>query len=101
MIQPIKPEEIARKKQEVIPDYVVEIINRIIAEKWNGASSVIKQSDIVARIRDYNFQRNTLTEHFNTDWLEFEDIYRSAGWKIRHDKPAYNETYPATFTFSK
>lgn len=31
--------------------------------------------------------------------LDVEDVYRAAGWEVTYDKPGYNETYDATFTF--
>jgi hypothetical protein len=40
-------------------------------------------------------------EVFDNQWLDIEDIYREAGWKVSYDKPAYNETYKAYFTFSR
>ena len=36
---------------------------------------------------------------FEKHWLDFEDIYRKAGWFVNFDKPAYNETYDAFFEF--
>ncbi len=38
---------------------------------------------------------------FAKGWLEVEDIYRKAGWKVKYDKPAYSENYPATFKFER
>lgn len=40
-------------------------------------------------------------ELFDKGWMDIEPIYRKSGWRVEYDKPAYNETYPATFTFSK
>ena len=40
-------------------------------------------------------------EIFNKGWLNIEEVYRSAGWKVNYDKPAYNESYDAYFTFER
>ncbi len=33
-------------------------------------------------------------------WLNVEELYRAQGWTVTYDKPGYNESYPATFTFA-
>lgn len=38
-------------------------------------------------------------EIFDRHWLDFETVYRSAGWDVHFSKPAYNESGDAVFTF--
>jgi len=38
---------------------------------------------------------------YDKGWMDVEDAYRKAGWDVDFDKPGYNETYEANFTFSK
>jgi hypothetical protein len=38
---------------------------------------------------------------FKTGYCDLEPLYRAAGWRVVHDKPAYNETYDAYFKFTK
>ena len=33
--------------------------------------------------------------------MDIESIYRADGWGVYYDKPGYNETYTATFEFTK
>ena len=40
-------------------------------------------------------------EIYDKNWLDVEDVYESAGWKVEYDKPGYNENYEPTFTFSR
>jgi hypothetical protein len=40
-------------------------------------------------------------EVFSKHYLDFEDVYRKQGWKVYFDRPGFNESYTATFTFSK
>lgn len=36
---------------------------------------------------------------FEKHWLDIETAYRQAGWEVEYDKPAYNETYGASWEF--
>jgi len=38
-------------------------------------------------------------EIFDKGWLNVEEVYRAAGWAVEYDKPGFNESYSATFTF--
>jgi hypothetical protein len=39
-------------------------------------------------------------EIFKKGWLDVEEIYGKAGWKVEYDKPGYNEDYAAHFIFT-
>lgn len=99
MIEPIKPEEIAEAKAKYFPDFVIESVNALIAGCYTNGRANIKQKDIIAEI----IKRGSITrdEIFDKGYLNFEEIYRSAGWSVNYDKPAYNESYDANFTFKK
>lgn len=97
-VQPIKPGEIAKAKQDFIPDEVLSTFNRLIAENYSDGSATVKQCDVVDWLtRDGRFRR---TDLFDRGWLNVEEIYRSAGWKVEYDKPGYNETYQAYYVFT-
>ncbi len=104
MVKPIKPSEVKKKEIE-IPDAVIEAVNEMIQEKWNGKEATIFQDDIIDRIIFINKTLNkTLLNRdtiFDKNYLDFEDIFRKAGWKVEYDKPGYNEDYKAYFVFSK
>ena len=100
VVKPITPGEVTQKKAESLPPEVLEAFNELIAENWDGRESTFKLSEAVARIR----KKVTVPKGESPGdkgWLDIEDIYRKAGWKVEYDQPAYNETYPATYTFSK
>lgn len=110
MVEPIKPEEINEAKAKTIPSEVIESFNHMIAKNWNGSQSRFKQDDVVENIVSRMNKNNVLSQHeidvlkislFSNHNLDVEDLYRAQGWKVEYDKPAYCETYPATFTFSK
>lgn len=99
MTKPIRPDDVVLAKTVAIPEGVFTIFNELIAENWTGKAAVVKQDDVVARITSrYPELRKDL---FQRRWMDVEDSYRAQGWKVSYDKPAYNESYPATYVFSK
>lgn len=97
MTKPISPNDIAAVKRSAIPEVVFTVINNLITEKWNGASAKFTQDDAIAALVDTGMSR---FEIFDKGYLDFEGAYRAEGWHVHYDKPGYNETYPANFTFS-
>jgi hypothetical protein len=97
-VKPISPNEIASKKVEEIPDEVIATFNRLIAMKFNQGSATVKQEDVLISLQEQGFNK---LEILHDGWLNVEEIYEEAGWEVHYDKPAYNESYPATFTFTK
>jgi hypothetical protein len=97
MSNPITPDEAARGKVGNIPSAVFDAFNEAIAAHYDGKRAVVLQCDVVQRIVDKGFPRH---EIFGHHWLDIEDAYRAAGWDVAFDKPGYNETYEAAFTFS-
>lgn len=95
-VSPIRPDEVASQKQNEFPDWAIEVWNRLIAMAWSSGRAVVKQGDAVSALREANQGIDPIH-----DFLEVEDIYRQAGWDVEYDKPGFNESYPATFTFAK
>ena len=74
-VRPITPEEAAVGHEATIPAIVITTVNRLL-----------KAPDKV----------------FEIEWLDFEDIYRRAGWKVTYNKAGLGEEcYEANFTFTK
>ena len=99
MTGPIKPGEVLSRKVAAIPEEVFEVFNALIAEKWDGYQAIVIQEDIGKRIAVA--LKIPITEVFARHFLDVEDLYRRAGWKVEYDKPGYNETYEAKFIFRK
>jgi hypothetical protein len=82
-----------------IPDGVIEAVNELLSKEFDGKRALLKQNKVLVAISEkMNVPRDTV---FANKWLDFEDVYRQAGWLVTYDKPAYNETYEATFEFRK
>lgn len=96
-VKPITPNEVIEGKK--FPPEVIKAFNDLIVKNWNGSFSKILQKDVVALIvRTSEFSSNQI---FNNNWLDVEPCFRKAGWKVVYDKPAYCETYEASFEFSR
>lgn len=54
------------------------------------------QSEIIAGLILEGYQKQ---EILGNGWLDFEVVYEEAGWDVVYDKPGYNESYGANFTF--
>ena len=96
-IKPITPDQVVATKAKVIPPEVGEAFNELIAKNFTKGVSVVVQRQVVDLITarlDVDSD-----EVFENRWLDIEEIYEEAGWSVVYDKPAYNESYPATFTF--
>lgn len=95
---PIRPEDVASAKGATVPGAVLEAFNELITERMSGGVAVVRQSAVLERILA-KMPGRARAEIFRSGWLDIEDVYRAAGWKVDYDRPGYNETYEATFTF--
>ena len=95
---PLKPDQVEKAQQFAVPAAVFDAFNAAIAGAFDGQRAVVKQDHVVSAIVSAGFDRQTI---FDRGYLNVEEAYRAECWKVVYDKPAYNETYPATFTFSK
>ena len=103
-VKPFTPAQARATKLGNIPPKMIEAVNQLIAENLQGdqgkVRAVVKQRDIVARYKQLSGVASD-QEVYDSGWLDFEPIFRDAGWKVSYDKPAYCEDYPATFTFTE
>lgn len=100
MTKPITFDEASAQRMEDIPDAVVEVFNILIKENLRGSMAVVLQRDAVSRILAAvpTVERG---EIFDRGWLDVEPLFRQAGWGVVFDKPGYNETYEASFKFTR
>lgn len=96
--KPITFQEAKEKYVKQIPDEVINCFNEAIVDNLCGHSATVKVSDVAARMRKAFGE----SKEFESRWLwDIEDVYRKAGWTVNYDAPGHNESYPATFTFTK
>ncbi len=81
---------------------MIEAFNRCIAREWDGAFAVVAQETILNEIDGLNpSEAPNARQAFEKGWLDVETLYEENGWDVEYDKPGFNESYPATFTFSR
>jgi len=99
MSGPIKPSEVAGAKTDSIPDAVFDVFNELIVREMGSYCATVDQNEVVRLIAT----RIGCTQRavYDNRWLDVEDSYRAAGWKVEYDRPGYNETYKPTFTFTR
>jgi hypothetical protein len=96
-IQPIRPEEVVGQKMRIFPAPVIEAFNTLITQNVrDGGLITIRQDDVVALMVEKGLTRE---EIIAKGWLNVEDVYREAGWDVAYDKPGFNESGFAVFTF--
>jgi hypothetical protein len=97
----ITPDEAFSKAAEGqhIPNEVFEVFNELIVKNLRDGKARIQQDEAVTMIEArMTVQRQDI---YGNRWLDVEDAYRAQGWAVDYDKPAYNETHSATFTFRR
>jgi hypothetical protein len=104
MSKPITPAEVAEYQAKIFPAEVFDAFNELIAKDFVNGSSTVKQPAVKALIIEKiaaNTPAGETPRPFEYKWLNIEEVYRKAGWKVEYDKPGYNETYDAYFVFRK
>lgn len=91
-VKPITPGEVYLAAPQV-PDHVIETWNKLIAKNWDGRQATIMQKEAIKALGGTGGEKMA--------WLNIEEIFRQAGWVVEYDKPGYNETYEASFKFTK
>lgn len=104
MIKPITPSEARTKALGNIPDFVIEAFNNKISQNLDsqGIARVL-QNQVICEIMYCASEHNinvTRDEIFEKRWLNVEKLFSDNGWKVKYDKPGYNESFEAYFDFS-
>ena len=99
MAEPLTPKTVVDYKAKTMPDKVMECWNDMIALKYisPNESFIINQDEIVKALMVATGEPRYRI--FEKGWLDTEEIYRAAGWCVRYEKPAYNESGTPFFVF--
>ncbi len=104
LTEPITPKQARERHSVTIPNEVITAINDLLVENASESCTriVITQDEIISRAtflmaeHDKTVSRN---DFFDRRWLDFEPIFRKAGWKVEYTRPGYNESFTAYWTF--
>lgn len=99
MVEPIRPEDVVEQKRLVLPPEVLEAFNEQIVKKFDGKSANVKQKDVAKLIGEK--LNITYSQILEEHLLDVEDIYRKVGWKVKYDKPSYDENFDSYFLFTR
>ncbi len=105
--RPITPDQALKAKINAIPSFVIEAVNELLAKRFSGVSCTIKQKEVIEKAEEIGMARGTIPGHasrqtfFNEHWLDFEPLFRDAGWKVEYDKPGWDESYEPFWKFSR
>jgi hypothetical protein len=93
---PITPGEVLGLKEKLLPGFVMRTWNRLIAQNMQGKTSFITQAEMVKALENF-CSRKVI---FELGYLEVDEIYKKAGWKVKYDRPGFNETYEPFWEFT-
>ncbi len=101
-IKPITPEEAVGEHGASIDPLIIKVVNKFLSDgfsRLNGEVS-IKQEEIVTA---YKAAGGKLSgeQLFEKKQLDFEDLYREAGWKVSYNSPDRGESFKEYFKFAK
>jgi hypothetical protein len=98
--KPITPKDLDTTRR--IPDQVINIVNDMIRDSYDGSRAIIEQDalleKICLRMAVENKDRQMI---FDKGWLNFEKFYEKAGWKVKYFSPDRGETGRTGFSFEK
>lgn len=109
-VKPITPEEAGVKKVEDMPNFVITAFNEIIIKNLANGTSHFKLKEVADHMRELHSKNNggflmdnvSFDKHAEKEhWYDVEPFYRKAGWKVEYDGPGFNESYDATYTFTR
>lgn len=96
MSKPIRPDEVGEAKSTHIPAAVFDAFNVEIALRFANGAATVSQNAVIERLVNGGMTRG---EIFDAGWLNVEEAYRSVGWTVKYEKPGFNESGEAIFTF--
>lgn len=98
-VGPITPREARAGAGAALPPEVFQVFNELIQKAYKDGYATVKQEEAAVRIAQVlGISRS---EVFDRGLLDVEEAYRKKGWEVVYDSPAFNETYPATFSFQE
>lgn len=99
-VKPLSPKQVQEAQQAIIPDAVITAVNEILTREGASERITFTQDTLIARVLELD-PSLTRQQLFAGHMLDFEPLFRKAGWKVTYDKPGYCESYDAYFEFSR
>lgn len=88
---PWSPDQCLANKVNVIPPEVFQIVNMLLAERYDGMSVTLLQREVAKRVQE------ACKDLLNPYWLRFEIAYRDRGWDVVYCPPS--DGHDGSWTF--
>lgn len=100
-ITPLTPAEVKAKAIESIPSEMIQAVNELLIENASRHSITIHTKDIITRFRKLaNGKYDHVANVSEKGWLDFEPLFRNAGWSISFNSPDRGESFESYFRFN-
>lgn len=96
-MNPISPEECIAAQYTIVPEWVIDLFNDLITQKWDGTKSVISEKYVEESINSKGYSFNKAR---NGGMLKIEPLYARKGWNVRFDTENQDNKF-WIFTISK
>jgi hypothetical protein len=93
-LSPSEADEL-RSQGYSIPQQVLEAVNDLIVTKPSNCFTLKISAVKEAIANKMGIPQVEIEAH----WLDFEPVYRDAGWTVYYDRPGYNESYEGFYQF--
>lgn len=101
-MKPITPTEVKYKKKESIAPEMIQAVNELILKKFDGHSASVKKDDIIKhyfKLKGVDSTERLRGELYENHQLDFEAIFREAGWIVDFESPDRGESFDDYFKF--
>jgi hypothetical protein len=98
-VEPIKPKDITNNLEDIIHPAIIKAVNALLKERYRGSSVSIKTKEISNKATQFCSEL-TEREIYDKKHLDFEPIFRKAGWKVEYKSPDRDESFDPYFSFS-
>ena len=93
-VNPISPDKARELHSDSMNPIVIAIVNDYLVKKFNNGKIVIKQNDLLEKIRSsYEALNKKYEESEIISDLDIEHCYRALGWEVTYHSSSYGEEY--------
>ena len=97
-VTPITPQEV--KDKRFIPIAIIEAVNELITENWNGNCARVYQKDIVKLAQEKD-SKLVSSKMFDMNYMDFEKDYEQQGWVVKYHEPGRDDSFGEYFNFTE
>lgn len=101
-VEPSTPKEVEESANYAIHPAIIQAVNELLKEEYIPGRTVTLLQKIIVKKAKSICKELTERQIFDKHWMDFEPVFRKAGWKVNYNSPAWCETYfDEYYKFSK